>query len=303
VVSGIDAALEPGAEITGTVTGGSTGALLGAVEVCAIPPGTATPASCDETNAAGEYTVTSLPTGSYKVSFRGQSTSAGYVEQLYDGGALVRVEAGQVQVGIDAELAKGAQVTGAVSAAVGGGRLADVPVCLFPVGQASAAQCAFTDALGDYALQGIAPGGYQVGFSLSPATIGGEAVEIANGGYLTQYFDGVANRAEARTLSLVGEQVVSGVDAALRTPSAPPSPALPTPVTSNVVPPPPLITEPTKPQRLKCKKGFVKKKVKRVTKCVKKRAKKHRKRAKKKHGEHKHRKRSVGGKGSKGKKT
>jgi hypothetical protein len=286
VVSGIDAALEPGAEIKGTVTARSTGMPIPALEVCATLPGTETSVSCDETNASGEYTITSLSTGRYGIRFRGQGTSGEFGEQAYGGGALVQVEAGQVQTGIDAELAKGAEVTGIVSAALGGGRLADVPVCLFAVGEAAATQCAFTDALGGYALHGIATGSYQVGFSLSPPTIGGELAETANDGYLTQYFDGVPNRSEARTVVLAGEEVMSGVDAALQAFSAPPPPAPPAPVTSNVVAPPPLITEPTKPRRLKCKKGFVKKKVKRVVKCVKKPAKKRHKRA------HKHRKKT-----------
>jgi carboxypeptidase family protein len=268
----IDGDLVPGGEISGTVTAAAGGTPLPGVGVCAVTP-VGTPVSCGETDGGGEYTLTSLATASYEVRFEGQGVSAQYAEQFYEGGAAVRVEAGQARAGIDAELVKGAQVTGTVTAAAGGGRLADVPVCLFAAGHASAAQCAFTDVLGDYALQGIAAGSYQVGFSLSPPVIGGGALPAENDGYLTQYFDGVANRAEARVLSLSGEGVASGIDAALLTPMPPPVPPPPAPVAGNVVAPPVPITEPTKSKPLHCKKGFVKKKVKKVTKCAKKPAK------------------------------
>jgi hypothetical protein len=143
--------------------------------------------------------------------------------------------------------------------------------------------------LGDYAFQGLAAGSYQVGFSLGSAAIGGEVAPPEDDGYLTQYYDGVANRPEARTLTLSGEQMLGGIDAALQVPAPPLPPAAPVPAASNLIQAAVPISEPTKPAPLHCKKGTVKATAHGAPKCVKrpvkKSAKKHKK-PKKKLGRH-----------------
>jgi hypothetical protein len=292
----IDANLELGGEITGTVTGAPGATPLAEVQVCAVEVGQRASAGCTQTDATGSYQLGGLSGASYKVGFWGHGASAEFAPRYYDeqqtiaAATPVVVAPGGVESGIDAELAKGAQVGGTVTAAADGGRLAGVPVCIFAGAAPTPSQCVFTDLLGDYLFQGLATGGYQVGFSLGSAEIGGEAVSAEDDGYLPQFWPGVPGRAEARTLALGGGQAAAGIDAALATPAAPPPPAPPEPPASNVVAAPPTIAEPTKPKSAGCKKGYRKKKVKGAEKCVKKKPakKKHAKKpAKKKRGHRK----------------
>jgi hypothetical protein len=280
----IDAALELGGEIRGTVTGAPDGTPLAGVQVCAVELGQRVPAGCTEADGAGEYVLGALPAGGYRVGFWGHGASAEFAPRYYDErsssaeATAVTVAPGAVVSGIDAELAKGAQVTGTVTAAAGGVRLAGVPVCLFGASASTPFECVFTDTFGNYLFEGLTAGSYQVGFSLASAEIGGEPVSSEDDGYLTQYWRGVASRDEAQTLPLVGAQVASGIDAALAMPSPPPPAVLPAPPTTNVVSAPPTIAEPAKPRPLRCKKGYSKKKVKGAEKCVKKKTAKKKKR-------------------------
>lgn len=69
VVEGINANLLEGGRITGVVTSRVGGAGLAEVEVCAIPLPPLASKSCDETNASGEYSLRSLPSGLDRVGF------------------------------------------------------------------------------------------------------------------------------------------------------------------------------------------------------------------------------------------
>ena len=73
--SGINAALQSGATITGTVTDATTGAPLRGVDACAWG---ASNFYCDSTNASGQYSITTAPTGSYKVEFDPEKYYVGY---------------------------------------------------------------------------------------------------------------------------------------------------------------------------------------------------------------------------------
>jgi hypothetical protein len=73
--SGINAALQAGAAITGTVTDATTGAPLRGVDACAWG---ASNFYCDSTNASGQYSITTAPTGSYKVEFDPEKYYVGY---------------------------------------------------------------------------------------------------------------------------------------------------------------------------------------------------------------------------------
>jgi 5-hydroxyisourate hydrolase-like protein (transthyretin family) len=64
--SGINAALQPAATITGTVTDAATGAALQGVDACAWG---ALGFYCDMTDAAGHYTIQTIASGQYKVEF------------------------------------------------------------------------------------------------------------------------------------------------------------------------------------------------------------------------------------------
>jgi hypothetical protein len=102
--SGIDAEMQPGGAIAGTVTEAASGAPLEHALVCAT--GAAEEGNCGISAASGEYTVIGLPTGAYKVEF----FHPGFLVQAYPGvppeeaGAVVNVTVGSTTSGINAAL-------------------------------------------------------------------------------------------------------------------------------------------------------------------------------------------------------
>ncbi len=107
--SGIDATLQTGGMISGTVTSAATKAALAGVLVCAedAPSGVG---RCATTGASGAYTVAGLPTGSYDVEFIPLFEAGGYAPQFYKEAATpaaaepVVVTAGSTTPDIDAAL-------------------------------------------------------------------------------------------------------------------------------------------------------------------------------------------------------
>ncbi|HMD56976.1 MAG TPA: carboxypeptidase-like regulatory domain-containing protein [Solirubrobacteraceae bacterium] len=109
-VTGIDATLERGGEISGRVSAGAGGAPIPAATVCALGVGSEAligHIGCTTSGAAGEYAIDALGAGSYDLFF----AAAGYTLQVYDGHNLfseanpVSLAAGQVVGGVDAALA------------------------------------------------------------------------------------------------------------------------------------------------------------------------------------------------------
>jgi hypothetical protein len=78
-MSGINAELQAGGEIEGTVTDASTHAVLADVEVAALGPDKVVEGLA-LTNASGQYKIVGLPTGSYVVGFGAEH----YLTQYYD---------------------------------------------------------------------------------------------------------------------------------------------------------------------------------------------------------------------------
>lgn len=279
-VEHVDAELELGSTIAGTV-GRPGGAPLGEVEVCVQGAGTGFTVACSITGVSGTYTVAGLPAGVYKIGFWGHGKSARYAPQYFDGeetfneATAITVPPASSLTGIDAELALGAQVEGRVTVASSGATPAGIPVCLFAAGAMAPSQCVFSEGDGTYALLGIRPGAYQVGFSLGAGELGSEP-DVA---YLPQYYDGVATRSAAETLLLGQGQIEAGIDAALLSqppvvPSAPPL-LVPAPLSTPV----PIISEPAKPKAKVCRRVIGKKAAGSKRRCVsKQKPKRHRKR-------------------------
>lgn len=94
----IDAVMNPGAQIAGHVSEAGTGAFLEGIEVCALDP-TGTPRAeeferCASTDASGNYTLRSLPAGTYVVVFaRFGSPVAGGIEAQYYNGVASEADA------------------------------------------------------------------------------------------------------------------------------------------------------------------------------------------------------------------
>ena len=211
--AGIDAELEKGGEITGTVTD-ATDTGVEFVSVCAYEAGGEgwETVACGYTNSSGKYTIGGLTTGAYKVRFS-PPYGGNYLDQYYNGKAsfveagAIAVSAGETKAGIDAKLQKGGEITGKVTDAGTGDPIEGISVCPYKVGASGGySSCGSTDSEGEYTLAGLTGGTYTVRF---------EASYYGSLNYLTQFYGGKASQGEADTFTLNLEETKGGVDAAM----------------------------------------------------------------------------------------
>jgi hypothetical protein len=179
--SGVDAAMqERGGKIAGTVTDAASGAPITGIEVCA---GLTTQSffwsSCGTTDAAGQYTLTQVEPGSYRVEFRSpyqynealernELEGPNYVTQFYSGqgradsATPVAVTTGATTAGVNAALQPGATISGTVTDAATGATLRGISVCAWG---SSDYRCAVTDTGGGYSIPTLPAGSYKVEFT------------------------------------------------------------------------------------------------------------------------------------------
>ncbi len=125
-IGNINAQLEPGAQISGTVTDPDglpatdicVGALYGAGDNPSWLDG-------DQTDAAGKYTLSQLPAGEYRVYFHDCNDSGPYLDQFYNGRSsfsnaqILNLAVGEQRSGIGAQLVGASQIRGTVTDSVG----------------------------------------------------------------------------------------------------------------------------------------------------------------------------------------
>jgi Cellulase (glycosyl hydrolase family 5)/PKD domain/IPT/TIG domain/Carboxypeptidase regulatory-like domain/Putative Ig domain len=205
----INAPLQPGGQISGKVTAAATKAALGEIEVCASENGGEYFERCATTNADGDYTVSSLPTGVYTVAF--SSFSGPYAPQYYENKVAfneaqpVSVTAGMLTPNINAAMQLGGEITGKVTDANTKAAVSGVEVCASPVGSGIGG-CTTTDANGEYALTKLAADEYRVEFV--PESASAQK-------YLRQYYNSKATYAEANLVSVSAGATTSEINAAL----------------------------------------------------------------------------------------
>jgi Carboxypeptidase regulatory-like domain len=274
-VTGIDATLTVGGQITGTVTDVADGEPIEGIEVCAPQIDRVTEFGvihCDKSDADGKYTVWALPTGQFKLEFGPaifQRDAPNYIRQYYPGKptwaeAEVRaVTAGVTYPGIDAALQKGIGIAGTVTEA-GGGPVAGGPrICALDAASGAIVQCTGVEMDGTYWMPGLPFGSYVVSFAVDVEEEPG--LILHPDGFVRQYYKGKPTFGEADVLASAGSTVFSSIDAQLvRGPETFPSkrpPALPPVVVT-------LLERPV-PRALHCRKHFRKKLVKGQRRCVK----------------------------------
>lgn len=205
--SGVNAEMHPGGQITGKVTAASGGAVLGNIEVCAEGR-TVVLRACTTTSANGEYSISSIPSGSYGVHFLPGHERANYQEggnylpqyyndkSSYSEAEAVSVLAGGAPTsGVNAELASGGRITGTVTVFSGAAPLANVEVCIGEPLFVERLSCPITNANGEYTILGLTSGSYDVHF-----------YPYEDGNYLPEVDNGVSVAVGATT---------SGIDAAV----------------------------------------------------------------------------------------
>lgn len=117
--SGIDAALQPGGQIAGTVTDAATHAPLVGMNVDAYDS-SGNLVYVTQTDASGDYLVGDLATGSYRLGFgfAGAAATTSYVPQFYSGAAtLASASAIAVTAGVTTAKINQASVSGGRSPA------------------------------------------------------------------------------------------------------------------------------------------------------------------------------------------
>lgn len=202
--------------IAGKVTEVSTQKAIAGIEVCAFAAGapisneeTEGEADCIKTGAAGEYSISALPAGSYTVGFGDPFPSTlNYVTQFYNGKSSpaeatpVSVSVGAVSENIDGVLEEGAEISGTTTSAATGAPIEGALVCAAKAGASpELVGCAFSGAGGSYTVSGLPAGSYDV--------LSGGA------GYAFEYYDNVGAIAEATAVTVGAREAKQGVDLAL----------------------------------------------------------------------------------------
>lgn len=268
----LDVELAQGGSIGGTLTDEDGGAPVANMAACARDDAD-TYERCTKSDANGNYQMNGLPSGEYSVWYESWN-QANYLHEFYEDketwaqATPVTVTAPGVTPGIDAELAKGAQILGHVSQAGTGLPLPEAFVCAEQQPPAEFQRCDMTDAEGNYALLGLPAGSYLVAFELEYLPFGPVA---------GQWWQGAATEEDATPIVIAPPETRTGIDgfvdrAIWGPPETEPSATTSSPPPLQVQKPPVLAKAPLP----KCRKGFHRKLVKGKKRCVRKHQRHHR---------------------------
>ncbi len=176
---GINAAMQPGAQISGEVGFAlGVGPLPELVEVCAISVDAVREEStCTGTEANGKYTIGSLESGAYLVAFL--PSRSPFAPQYFDDGLsfaeaqYVNTTVGATTANVDATLAKGGTIKGQVRDATSGAPIKDVFVCPETIDgdRLESDNCANSAENGLYELTGLVPGDTRLSASGGPSDL------------------------------------------------------------------------------------------------------------------------------------
>lgn len=206
--SGIDASLERGGEISGTVTSASKDEAIPNIEVCAFEY-EEEPAACATTEQDGDYVLRGLTSGEYEVVFLEPEDERNYAPRFYDESPLpeeaeaINVLAPDRTAHINAKLVAGGEVTGKVISFSDGAPLGGIGVCAIPL-SGGPVPCAVTDTSGEYDLKALGVGEYIIGFG-SPT-----------GEYAVRFYNEAATVSAALPVAVPSGDRKEAVDAELR---------------------------------------------------------------------------------------
>lgn len=263
----VDVALAEGGSISGTLTDETTGEPIAEIVACAWSPDVYP--RCDFSDASGAYEINGLPDGEYVVEYEGWN-QVNYQREFYEDADFpdatkVSVAAPATTTGIDAKLAKGAEILGHVGDVSSGAPVADAMVCV-PLASTPEPEintnCDWTDAEGNYAIRGLPAGSYLVAFDVGWGGPYEGSIEVG------QWWKEAATRDEATVLELTTPESLTEINGKVSLPFWGPYPP-PEGEQVPANPPPPLQPSSQRPLP-KCKKGFHRKLVKGKKRCVRK---------------------------------
>jgi YD repeat-containing protein len=208
--SGINAVLAPAGSIAGRVTN-QAGTGIGYVWISVYgPSGNYLGISGTTTDLNGNYTLSGIPAGSYKLFFGGGSQD--YVDQWYNGRVfsaqadLVTVTAGATTSGINAVLSPAGRISGRVTDTTGTG-IGNVYINVTDTsGAPMGMEGAMTQPDGTYTVYGLPAGSYKINF------YGGNA---GPAGYVGQWYNNQVSPALAQLVTVSVSATTSGIDAVL----------------------------------------------------------------------------------------
>jgi carboxypeptidase family protein/List-Bact-rpt repeat protein len=161
-VTGIDAAIEEGAILSGTVVGEGVDGPLEEIEACAREIGGAGYEFCGWTDSAGAYRVPGVPPGHYDIVFENEASGVEYATRYYDEKSFV-AEADQVELESGQEFTADATMSraGAIEgiATEDGHPLEFDFVCAYTPAEVEV-NCTVTEEDGSYRLEGLPVGSY-----------------------------------------------------------------------------------------------------------------------------------------------
>lgn len=210
--------IQGGGQITGVVTAADTALPVSGIYVRAYTLN-GDYVSGDSTNAQGQYAITDLADGIYKVKFDDYYNSP-YLVEWYDNqpnldsADPITLTAGAIVPDINAALDRGGQISGTVTDADTGLPLEGVWVTAYAVvtddngcvQDSTSVETAYTDANGVYTLQPLPTNTYRLYF---------RSYYGASSHYLDEYYNNKPDLATADPIQVTAPAIVSNIDAAL----------------------------------------------------------------------------------------
>ncbi len=211
VIANIDALLERGGRITGTVTDNTGDPLFDHwvhFSIWDSNSGLWIGTGGAFTDQNGKYVSSGLTPGTYRVCFYDFSAQL-YATECYDNALNidnatdVQVTVGSTTEDINAHLALGGRITGRVTNSKGGQSVEGVWIVAFRYDSGEWVNESLSDGLGNFVISGLPAGDYRI------------TVDNFEMNFLEEYFDNARSWDDASRITVTAGATVSGIDIAL----------------------------------------------------------------------------------------